>query len=116
MFEVQSRPSTTRKTKPSKIFKQPPVTSQETQAFIDRYKIVNPKSITTTEAAAYLSEVHGIRTAPKSLEVYRCRGKSPKYKKIGSRVFYTLSWLDDYAKGVEIKIYDPSTGTEEIAE
>lgn len=70
--------------------------------------IKNPEAIPTEQAAAYLTEVSGVPTAASSLEVYRCKSRGPKYKKIGSRVYYTQKWLDDYAAGVEIKIYDPA--------
>lgn len=84
------------------------VPSEPQQKFLAKLKVTNPSSITTKDAARYLSEFHGIPTAPSSLEVYRCSGRGPKYKKIGSRVFYALPWLDDYAAGIEVKIFDPS--------
>jgi hypothetical protein len=70
--------------------------------------ILNPEVITTKQAAAYLSKIKNVPTSPGSMEVYRCQSRGPKYKKIGSRVFYTVAWLDEYAQGVEIKIYDPA--------
>jgi hypothetical protein len=70
--------------------------------------ITHPESIPTRQASRYLTEIKGIPTAESSLEVYRSTGRGPCYKKIGSRVFYTLDWLDKYAAGIEIKIYDPS--------
>jgi hypothetical protein len=69
--------------------------------------IINPETIPTRQAAAYLSQIRNVPTAPSSLEVYRCQSRGPRYKKIGSRVFYTAAWLDEWAKGVEVKIYDP---------
>ena len=78
------------------------------QELLDRFKIVNSEAVTTKQAAKYLTEVKGIPTAPSSLEVYRCIGKGSRYKKIGSRVFYTLPWLDEYAAGIEVKIFDPA--------
>jgi len=76
---------------------------------LDSLGIKNPSSVSTKPAADYLSIVKGIPTAPSSLEVYRSiGGRGPKFKKIGSRVFYHLEWLDDYAAGIEVKIYDPS--------
>lgn len=54
--------------------------------------IVKPnQKLTTEEAAAYL------RLQPGTLEVWRCRGRGPKYQKIGRRVIYDQTDLDDYA-------------------
>lgn len=66
---------------------------------------VNPEAVSTKAAATYLTKVKGVPTAPSSLEVYRHRSCGPRYKKIRSRVFYTLEWLDQYAQGVEIKLF-----------
>lgn len=65
----------------------------------------NPNTIPTKAAAAYLTKVKGVPTSASSLEVYRHRSCGPRYRKIRSRVFYTLEWLDEYAQGVEIKIF-----------
>jgi len=75
---------------------------------LDRLGIVNPDAVTTQQAADYLTKEKNIPTAKSSMEVYRCQGRGPIFKKIGSRVFYCLSWLDEYASGIEVKIYDPS--------
>ncbi len=78
------------------------------QAFLSNHEVASANNLTTTQAALYLSEVKGIPTSPKSLEVYRCQGKGPKFKKIISRVFYDIEWLDEYAQGIPVKIYDPA--------
>lgn len=78
------------------------------ESHISKIGIFHPEAVTTKQAAKYLSLVKGIPTAPSSLEVYRSTSRGPKFKKIGSRVFYTLDWLDEYANGVEVKIFDPS--------
>lgn len=70
--------------------------------------ISNPEALTTKQAAAYLSQLKSIPTAASSLEVYRCKSRGPKYKKIGGRIFYTAPWLDEYAAGIEVKVFDPS--------
>lgn len=49
------------------------------------------QKLTTAEAAAYL------RLKPGTLEVWRCRGRGPKYQKIGRRVIYDQKFLDEYA-------------------
>lgn len=71
--------------------------------------IINPESITTRQASRYLSEIKGVPVAQSSLEVYRSTSRGPKYKKIGSRVFYAIKWLDEWADGVEIHIFDPNS-------
>lgn len=77
------------------------------QAFLTQSGITHPGNITTQQAAAYLTQL-GVPIAKSTLEVFRCQSRGPKFKKIGSRVFYTKEWLDEYAQGVEVKIYDPS--------
>lgn len=81
---------------------------QYSKKVLEELKIVNPECVTTKQAALYLSQIKGIPTAPSSLEVYRSTSRGPKFKKINSRVFYTLPWLDEHANGVEVRIYDPS--------
>ncbi|HHL34258.1 MAG TPA: hypothetical protein ENJ30_07845 [Desulfobulbaceae bacterium] len=80
---------------------------------LKQLSIQSAEAVPTIPAANYLTRIKGIPTAPSSLEVYRCQGKGPKYKKIGSRVFYTLPWLDEHAAGIEIKIFDPANSHRE---
>jgi hypothetical protein len=80
---------------------------QQAQAALAQSGISHPGSITTQQAANYLTQL-GVPTAKSSLEVFRCQSRGPKYKKIGNRVFYTKEWLDEYAQGIEIRIFDPS--------
>lgn len=89
-----------------------PITTQRNKAhhpdladILKEIGVVNPEAVPTKAAAAYLTRFKGVPTAPSSLEVYRHRSCGPRYKKIRSRVFYTLEWLDHYAQGVEIKIF-----------
>ena len=70
-------------------------------------EILHPKAMTTVEAARYLA-ASGYRTTNKTLEVWRCKKRGPKYKKIGSRVYYERPWLDEFVSGLEIKIFDPA--------
>lgn len=79
----------------------------ETRAVLHDLGAVHPDSLTTAQAAGYLSGVKGIQTAKSTLEVFRCQNRGPAYRKIGSRVFYSVTQLDKYAAGVEIKIFDP---------
>ena len=64
--------------------------------------------MTTVEAARYLTE-SGYPYTKKTLEVWRCQKRGPKYKAInGSRIFYERSWLDEFMAGIEVKIFDPA--------
>jgi hypothetical protein len=63
--------------------------------------------LNTVEASAYLTSC-GVPYSKKTLEVFRCKKRGPKYKKIVSRVYYERSWLDEFLKGLEVKIFDPA--------
>ena len=80
----------------------------EMKVILHELVVIHPDSFTTKQAASYLSQIKGIPTAKSTLEVFRCRNRGPRYRKIGSRVFYSLTELDRYAHGVEIRIFDPS--------
>ena len=73
-----------------------------------RIGIKNPLAIPTPQAAAYLSQIKNIPTAKSTLEIARCRSIGPKYKKVGGRVYYERAWLDEYAEGIPVHIFDPS--------
>ena len=84
------------------------VKNQSATETLRKVGIVNPEVVTTRQASRYLTEISGIPIAASSLEVYRCQSRGPRYKKIGGRIYYTIGWLDEYAQGVEIIIFDPS--------
>ena len=65
------------------------------------------KLLNTQEASNYLTSC-GIPYSKKTLEVFRCKKRGPKYKKIVSRVYYEQSWLDEFVAGLEVKTFDPS--------
>ena len=79
----------------------------EARAALHELGVVHPESLNTAQAALYLSQFKGLPTAKSTLEVMRCQGRGPRYRKIGSRVFYAAAALDQYAEGVEVKIFDP---------
>jgi hypothetical protein len=81
--------------------------SPDLKAILQEIGITHPEAVSTKQASAYLTRVMGVPTATGSLEAYRCQSRGPRYKKIGSRVFYTVSWLNEYASGLEVKIFDP---------
>jgi hypothetical protein len=70
-------------------------------------EILHPKAMTTVEASAYLTSC-GVPYTKKTLEVFRCRKRGPKYKKIVSRIYYEKKWLDEFLEGLEVKIFDPA--------
>ena len=94
---------------------QNPLPSQYLKTVLAQIGITNPEAVTTKQASQYLSIIKGIPTASSTLEVYRCTGRGPIYKKVGSRCFYTIAWLDKYADGVEVKIFDPSKANKKVA-
>jgi len=65
------------------------------------------KLLNTVEASAYLTSC-GVPYSKKTLEVFRCKKRGPRYKKIVSRVFYEKDWLDEFLAGLEVKIFDPA--------
>ena len=77
--------------------------------------IVNPEVLTTKQASSYLTQVKNIPTATKTLEVWRFLSKGPAYKKISRRCYYTVAWLDQWARGVEVKIFDPTQNSRRAA-
>ena len=48
--------------------------------------------MTVKEAAAFL------RLKPCTLDLYRCEGRGPEYRKHGSRVYYTKAALIEWSK------------------
>lgn len=82
--------------------------SPEIKAILNELGADHPDSLLTKQASDYLTRFKGVKTAASTLEVMRSRGVGPRYRKVRSRVFYSLAGLDEYAAGVEIKIFDPS--------
>ena len=83
-------------------------TPPDIEEALARIGIKNPLAIPTPQAAAYLSLIKNVPIAKSTLEIFRCRSTGPKYKKIGGRVFYERAWLDEYAEGVPVHVFDPS--------
>jgi hypothetical protein len=68
--------------------------------------------LTTREASEWLLDHAGIGT-PATLEVWRCKGVGPSYRKVGPggrRVVYDLADLEAFAAGrrVEIRRAEPA--------
>lgn len=62
--------------------------------------------ILSTEQAAKYLESCGAPFSKKTLEVWRCYGRGPAYRKIGRRVFYRPEDLDKYLDGERIETID----------
>ena len=76
--------------------------SQYPPALLAKLGIINPESVTTKQAAAYLTLVKGVKTSPATLEIYRCQKRYIEFRKVGRRVFYRLQDLDKHAAGIEV--------------
>ena len=63
------------------------------------------RNFNTQEAASYLEEI-GTPFSPGTLEVWRFYGRGPRYKKIGRRIFYEQSALDDFSRGQIVETVD----------
>lgn len=58
------------------------------------------KRVDTKEAALILGLSAG------TLEVWRCLGRGPRYKKIGRRVFYDVADLEAFANAETVETVD----------
>ena len=59
-----------------------------------RVAAADPDPLLTTDEAA-----RHVRLSPRTLERYRVTGEGPEYLKVGRRVFYRLSALDEWLGG-----------------
>lgn len=59
----------------------------------------------TKSAAEYLKSL-GLTFRPGTLEVWRCQGRGPKYKRVARKVFYEKSALDEFARGQAVETVD----------
>ena len=60
---------------------------------------------TTTEAVEYMRE-HGVEFSPGTLEVWRCQGRGPAFRKIYRKVFYAKGDLDNFLNGQRVMTTD----------
>ncbi len=61
---------------------------------------MNSSHLDTPEAAHYL------RLCPGTLEVWRCMGRGPRFRRVGRRIFYTKEDLDEFAKSFIVETVD----------
>lgn len=62
------------------------------------------KNFNTADAAKYLATT-GVPVSPKTLEVWRCKGRGPVYRKVARWVIYSKKDLDTFAEG---RVYSAS--------
>lgn len=43
-----------------------------------------------------------LRQEPRTLTVWRCTGKGPRFLKIGRRVFYRPQWINEFLTACEV--------------
>lgn len=58
------------------------------------------KPLDTPEAAEFL------RLSPGTLEVWRCKGRGPRFRKLGRKVFYTKEDLEEFINSYVVEISD----------
>jgi hypothetical protein len=63
------------------------------------------RNLNTQEAAEYLEEI-GVPFSRGTLEVWRCYGRGPEFKRVGRRVFYERQALDRFAQGQKVHTTD----------
>lgn len=63
----------------------------------------------TRAAAEYLVSL-GLFFRPGTLEVWRCHGRGPRFKKVARKVFYEKTALDEFACGVTVETADSIPG------
>ena len=62
----------------------------------------------TKEAVKYLRSL-GLNFKPSTLEVWRCLGKGPRYKKVMRKIFYEKKDLDEFINGRKVETIDSMT-------
>ncbi len=63
------------------------------------------RALNTPQASAYLEEI-GLPFSPGTLEVWRCQGRGPRYRKVCNRVVYMPKDLDRFADGQVVETID----------
>jgi len=63
----------------------------------------------TRQAAKYLKEKHNVPPTEGTMEVWRCLGKGPRYRKVGRWIRYATEDLDDFARGQIVETIDSTT-------
>lgn len=63
------------------------------------------ENLNTKQASDFLENL-GTPFSPGTLEVWRCLGKGPKFKRVARKIFYTRSDLLNFAKGQVVETID----------
>jgi hypothetical protein len=66
---------------------------------------VQSKALNTKQAATYLKEI-GTPFSPGTLEVWRSKGRGPRYRKVCNRVIYLPADLEAFARGQVVETTD----------
>ena len=66
---------------------------------------IQSKALNTREAAEYLKQI-GTPFSAGTLEVWRCQGRGPRYRRICRRVVYMPDDLDLFASGQIVETID----------
>lgn len=63
------------------------------------------RKLNTREAAEYLCNL-GLKVTSGTMEVWRCLGRGPRYRKINNSVLYDTDDLDLFAQGRVVETID----------
>ena len=61
--------------------------------------------LNTKEASEHLKNI-GTPFTPKTLEVWRCLGKGPRFIRVRRKVFYSKEDLEEFARGQIVETID----------
>jgi hypothetical protein len=64
------------------------------------------KNLNTRDAAVYLQNQCGIPVTPGTMEVWRCLGRGPRFRKVARWVLYAPMDLDRFAAGQTVETVD----------
>lgn len=65
--------------------------------------------LNTNQASVYLKSI-GVSYTSKTLAVLRCYGRGPGFRRVGRRIYYTISELDHFASGHPVMTIDSREG------
>jgi len=63
------------------------------------------KRLNAAEAAQRMKE-HGVSTSPGVLGAWRHYNRGPRFVRIGGRIFYEPSAVDEFCKGIKVETED----------
>ena len=72
---------------------------------VQNLSIVEAASLSTKEAASYLKSI-GTPFSAGTLEVWRCQGRGPRFRRVNRKIFYTKEDLDQFIQGQVVETID----------